>query len=168
MGNWHRPLSAGAGVLPCSGDTSAWQEPDIFRARHPLGLDPTSAGRSSSTAPPAPAFWFGEYSTIFPYQGSPFNFVRSECAAPLGGAPRREAYARARPDFPWFRSPCNDAVWLVSVDLRERLLTSKPVKGPSFQGNLSRPGLIVNRITRTASVGLPIHLTRWSPSTTAG
>lgn len=31
--------------------------------------------------------------------GSPFGFIRSECAAPGTDAPRREAYARARPDF---------------------------------------------------------------------
>ena len=40
--------------------------------------------------------------------GSPFNFVRSECAASETDAPRREAYARARPDFSWFRNPDND------------------------------------------------------------
>ena len=37
--------------------------------------------------------------------GTPFDFMRSECATSQGDAPRQEAYARARPDYSWFRSP---------------------------------------------------------------
>jgi hypothetical protein len=36
---------------------------------------------------------------------TPFDFMRSECAASQGDAPRQEAYARARPEISWFRRP---------------------------------------------------------------
>jgi hypothetical protein len=77
----------------------------IYRQTVAKGFIPYGQAAVEAAPPLCGHFLTTQILQCFHCTGTPFNFMRSECATSQVDAPWQEAIARARPEISWFHMP---------------------------------------------------------------
>ena len=88
-----------------SEDFRQFSRPAVYRQTRVQGFIPQREIAVKAAPPLCDHLLTAQILQCFHGTGTPFDFVRSECATPVTDAPRLEAPARARPGNPWLRIP---------------------------------------------------------------